>query len=85
MQIFSIIVDFIRANMLAIGLILISPACYRLAYGITIWVAGNFFDKKKDIVIRHFHNNKLVSETTIKAKLGSPLIIKTIEDLSNER
>lgn len=84
MQTISIIVELIHSNMLLIGLILISPALYRLAYGISIWIASKFFGKKKDIVIRHFHNGKLVSVTTIKAELGKPLIIKPAQGVDSD-
>lgn len=83
MQTILTISDFIQANILVIGFILIAPACYRLIYGTVIWIASKFL-AKKDIVIRHFHNGKLVSVTTIKAELGKPLIIKPAQGVDGD-
>ncbi len=72
----SAVIEFLSQNMGVIGLILISPALYRLVFGFTLWLLVNFKDNKKDIVIKHFHNGKLISETTIKADVNEPLFIK---------
>lgn len=72
----SAVIEFISQNMGIIGLILISPALYRFVFGFTLWLLVNFRDNKKDVVIRHFHNGELISETTIKADVNEPLFVK---------
>ena len=70
------VMEFFAHNIGAIGLILISPALYRLAYGLTLRLYIKLGRIKKDIVIKHYHNGKLVSETIVKADIDQPLFIK---------
>lgn len=72
----SAFIEFLARNIGAIGLVLISPALYRLAYGITIWLYAKWGKNQKDVVIRHYHNGKLISETVVKADAGQPLFVK---------
>lgn len=72
----SAVMEFFIRNMGTIGLILISPALYRLSYSLTLWIYAKLWDNKKNIVIKHYHNGKLVSETFIKSDLNQPLFIK---------
>ena len=69
-------IDFFSRHIGVIGMILISPALYRLAYGLTMWLGIKLVKNKKDFVIKHYHNGKLVSETIIKADADQPLFIK---------
>lgn len=70
------IIEILSQNMIWIGLILLSPILYRFAYGIVLWFYGKFTHKNKDIIIKHFHNGKLVSKTVIKADRNKPLSVK---------
>lgn len=72
----SAIMELLAQNLGLIGLILISPILYRLAYGLTLWLVVKMGKNQKDIVIKHFHNGKLISEITIKADPNQPLFIK---------
>ena len=70
------VMEFFSQNMIWIGLILLSPILYRFAYAMTLCLYAQFGDSQKDIVIKHFHNGKLVSETIIKADSSQPLLVK---------
>lgn len=70
------VIEFFARHIGVIGLILISPALYRLAYGLILRLCIKLGKNKKDIVIKHYHNGKLVSETIIKADAGQPLFIR---------
>jgi|GEM_PF-1631715 hypothetical protein len=72
----SAFIDFLARNIGVIGLILISPALYRLTYGLTLWLCAKLGKNQKDVVIRHYHNGKLVSETVVKADASQPLFVK---------
>ena len=69
---------FLNDNLIYIGLILISPMLYSLSKGLTKWIAGNVFKVKKDIVIRHYHNNVLVKEVIIKADLNEAIVVRDL-------
>lgn len=74
----STFIEFFFRNMGTIGLILISPALYRLTYVLILWAYAKLGDRQKDIVIKHYHNGYLISETTIKADPNQPLYIKKL-------
>ena len=71
------VIEFFSRHIGVIGLILISPALYRLAYGLTMWLGIKLVKNKKDFVIKHYHNGKLVSETIIKADAEKQYISKS--------
>ena len=70
------VIEFFARHVGVIGLILISPALYRLAYGLTLQLCIKLGKNKKDVVSKHYHNGKLVSETIIKADDEQPLFIR---------
>ena len=72
----SAIMEFLAQNLGLLGLILISPALYRLSYSLVLWIASKIKKDNNDVIIKHFPNGKLVSETTIKADPKQPLFIK---------
>lgn len=76
MSIFIKILNILNDNLLSIGLIIISPAIYRLAYSITLFLAGKFLNTKKDIFVEHYIDGRLVSVTIIKADVNEPIEIK---------
>ena len=63
------ILDFIQANLIPIGLIILSPAIYRLVYSITLFLAEKFINTKKDIYVKHYHDGHLKEVTIIKADI----------------
>jgi len=70
------VIEFFARHIGVIGLILISPALYRLAYGLTMRLCIKLVKNKKNVIIKHYHNDRLVSETIIKADADQPLYIK---------
>lgn len=74
----SAVIEFLIRNMGSIGLILISPTLYRLTYSLILWAYAKLGDRQRDIVIKHYHNGNLISETTIKADPNKPLCIKKL-------
>ena len=70
------VMEFLSQNMIWIGLILLSPILCHFAYAMILWLYAKFGDNQKDIIIKHFHNGKLVSETIIKADSSQPLLVK---------
>lgn len=76
MSIFIQIINILNDNLLYIGLIIISPAIYRLVYSLTLFLAGKFINTKKDIFVEHYIDGRLVSVTIIKADTNEPIVIK---------
>lgn len=56
---FVSILNSIQDNFLPIGLIIFSPAIYRLVYSITLFLAEKFIKTKKDVVIECYQDEML--------------------------
>ncbi|UOO93571.1 hypothetical protein [Vitreoscilla stercoraria] len=69
---------------LLLGLIMISPTIYRLSEILTTRVIARFFKPKKNLVIKHFHDGKLVSTTILKVDVNEPIIFNHSPDSSDK-
>ncbi|PIT21784.1 hypothetical protein BGI34_00830 [Snodgrassella alvi] len=78
------IFNLIQDNLTPIGLIIISPAIYRLTYSFTLFIASHLIHIKKDIIIEHYHNGSLVSVTTIKSDINDAIEVNKIENKKDE-